>query len=130
AMSHPCYLGVDTARREELIAHRMSVPEIARHIGADSLGYLSLPGLFRAVGKGGETLCSGCFTGLYPVPVQMEFLHIDSKMQMEAEKTREQARETVGARQTSQPQVRRELLELDLDQRQMDLDRIPVGADH
>lgn len=72
AMAHPCYLGVDTARREELIAHRLSVPEIAHHIGADSLGYLSLPGLFRAVGLGGDKLCSGCFTGNYPQPVQLE----------------------------------------------------------
>ena len=47
AMRHPCYLGVDTARRDDLIAHRMSVREICAHIGADSLGYLSLPGLLR-----------------------------------------------------------------------------------
>src|SRR4029450_5139199 len=89
-MSHPCYLGVDTARREELIAHRMSVPDIARHIGADSLGYLSLPGLFRAVGLGGERLCSGCFTGNYPVPVQLDFAHADGKMALEDSGVRDQ----------------------------------------
>jgi len=75
AMMHPCYLGVDTARREELIAHRLSVAEICRHIGADSLGYLSLEGLFTAVGKDngtGATLCQGCFTGNYPVPVHFD----------------------------------------------------------
>lgn len=116
AMSHPCYLGVDTARREELIAHRMSVEEIARHIGADSLGYLSLPGLFRAVGQGGGQLCSGCFTGNYPVPVQMEFA-TDHKLAMEY----------VGEDKPPAPPRR---LELDVDQVEMDLDRIPVGADH
>jgi amidophosphoribosyltransferase len=75
AMRHPCYLGVDTARREELIAHRMSVQEICEHIGADSLGYLSLDGLFTAVGKDegtGATLCQGCFSGNYPMPVHFD----------------------------------------------------------
>jgi amidophosphoribosyltransferase len=118
AMNNPCYLGVDTARREELIAHRMSVPEIARHIGADSLGYLSLPGLFRAVGLGGEKLCSGCFTGHYPVPVQMEFT-VDNKLALE---------------QDHMPQAKIELkqgtLELELDEAAMDEDRVPAGADH
>src|SRR5205823_603508 len=118
AMNNPCYLGVDTARREELIAHRMSVPEIARHIGADTLGYLSLPGLFRSVGLGGERLCSGCFTGQYPVPVQMEFF-LDGKLALE---------------QAPRPAARIELqqgtLELDLEEADMDQDRIPAGADH
>jgi len=84
-MKFPCYLGVDTARREELIAHRMTVPEICAHIGADSLGYLSLGGLFAAVtgGEGGgDTLCQGCFTGNYPMPVQME-LPLHGKLALE-----------------------------------------------
>ncbi|HUS14134.1 MAG TPA: amidophosphoribosyltransferase [Chloroflexia bacterium] len=87
AMMHPCYLGVDLARREELIAHRLSVPEICAHIGADSLGYLSLPGLFKAVGVGGDeghTLCQGCFTGNYPMPVQME-LPLNGKLALEVD---------------------------------------------
>jgi amidophosphoribosyltransferase len=67
-MMWPCYLGVDLARREELIAARMTVPEIGRHIGADSIGYLSLDGLFRAIGKGKQGFCTGCLTGNYPVP--------------------------------------------------------------
>ncbi|MGI8589237.1 MAG: amidophosphoribosyltransferase [Chloroflexia bacterium] len=85
AMMHPCYLGVDLARREELIAHRMSVPEICAHIGADSLGYLSLEGLFAAVGingGSGDTLCQGCFTGNYPMPVQLE-LPLNAKFALE-----------------------------------------------
>jgi len=118
AMAHPCYLGVDTARREELIAHRMSVPEIARHIGADSLGYLSLAGLFRAVKLGGDKLCSGCFTGNYPVPVQMEFV-VDGKLSME---------EAVAA--GSRSTLQQSQMELDVEQDDMDRDRVPIGADH
>jgi amidophosphoribosyltransferase len=118
AMSHPCYLGVDTARREELIAYRMSLPEIARHIGADSLGYLSLPGLFRAVGLGGDKLCSGCFTGDYPVPVQ------------EASSDGKHAMEDLEAKGQRPAVVRSHNgLELDVDQAEMDLDRVPVGAE-
>lgn len=67
-MMWPCYLGVDLAKRDELIAARMSVPEIGRHIGADSIGYLSLDGLFRAIGRGRSGFCTGCLTGNYPVP--------------------------------------------------------------
>ncbi len=117
AMAHPCYLGVDTARREELIAHRLTVDEIAEHIGADSLGYLSLPGLFRAVGLGGNRLCSGCFTGNYPVPMQMEFT-VDGKMSLE---------EAVRAHPV---QFFQKKMEFDIEQDELDRDRIPIGADH
>ena len=69
-MRHPCYLGVDTARREELIAAQIEdVAEIGRAIGADSLGYLSLEGLLWAVGLPADRLCSACFTGDYPLRV-------------------------------------------------------------
>lgn len=118
AMAHPCYLGVDTARREELIAHRMSVPEIARHIGADSLGYLSLSGLFNAVGLGGDKLCSGCFTGDYPVPVQEA--SSDGKHVMEDSEAKGQRLAVARSRNG---------LELEVDQAEMDLDRVPVGAE-
>jgi amidophosphoribosyltransferase len=64
----PCYLGVDLARREELIAARLSVPEIGEEIGVDSIAYLSLEGLFRAIGEDGTGFCTGCLTGSYPVP--------------------------------------------------------------
>ncbi|MEA2523890.1 MAG: amidophosphoribosyltransferase [Thermomicrobiales bacterium] len=69
-MMWPCYLGVDLAQREELIAARMSVPEIGKFIGADSIGYLSLEGLLRAIGVS-DGFCTGCLTGNYPVPVQL-----------------------------------------------------------
>jgi amidophosphoribosyltransferase len=68
----PCYLGVDLARRDELIAARMTIEEIGEHIGADSIDYLSLPGLLRAVGEPRAGFCTGCLTGSYPVPVQLE----------------------------------------------------------
>ena len=67
---HPCYLGVDLAQYSELIAARLSsVERIAQEIGVDSLHYLSLDGLVRAIDLSPETFCSGCFTGHYPVPV-------------------------------------------------------------
>ncbi len=71
-MRFPCYLGVDTARQSELIASHMSVEEIRQHIGADSLGYLSLDGLLDSVGQNQSHYCRACFTGAYPVPIQLE----------------------------------------------------------
>jgi len=68
----PCYLGVDMATREELIAARLSVEEIGKAIGADSIGYLSLEGLFRAIGLPRNRFCAACLTGHYPVPVPAE----------------------------------------------------------
>ncbi len=68
---HPCFLGVDMATERELIATRKSVEEIREHVGADSLGYISLDGLLESVGRDRNTLCTACFTGDYPVPIQM-----------------------------------------------------------
>lgn len=65
-IKHPCFMGVDMATYDELIAHRLSVEEIRREIGADSLGYLSLEGLIRAVGRPIDEYCTSCFTGVYP----------------------------------------------------------------
>lgn len=69
---YPCFFGVDMATRRELIAAQKSIPEICKYIGADSLGYLSIEGLVRAVGLPRDTFCLACFTGDYPVPVQLE----------------------------------------------------------
>ena len=69
---YPCFFGVDMASRRELIAAHKAVPEIAEFIGADSLGYLSIDGLIQAVGLPKESFCLACFTGDYPVPVQLE----------------------------------------------------------
>jgi amidophosphoribosyltransferase len=68
----PCHYGIDTPTRAELIASSYDVDETARFIEADSLGYLSPQGLLTAVGENGEdNFCSACFTGRYPVPVQI-----------------------------------------------------------
>jgi len=72
-MMWPCYLGVDTGRRGELIAANKSVEEICEYIGADSLAYLSEDGLTRALDIPKSEFCFACFNGNYPVSVQMEF---------------------------------------------------------
>ena len=69
---HQCFFGVDMARRDELIASRMDIEQIRRHIGADTLGYLSLDGMIRATGGTPDQYCAACFTGEYLVPVQLE----------------------------------------------------------
>ncbi len=66
-----CYYGVNTPERKKLLAARHSVDEMAKIIGVDSLGYVSLDGLYRAVGKDGRNnaqpqFCDGCFSGEYP----------------------------------------------------------------
>jgi amidophosphoribosyltransferase len=69
---YPCFFGVDMATRWELIASQKTIPQIRDFIGADSLGYLSIEGLIKAVGLPRESFCLACFTGEYPVPVQLE----------------------------------------------------------
>jgi amidophosphoribosyltransferase len=64
----PCFYGIDTPTRGELIANSHSPPEIARYITADSVAYLSPEGLTEAVRGGAGGFCSACFTGDYPVP--------------------------------------------------------------
>jgi len=68
---YPCFLGVDMASEWELIAARKTIPQIRDYLDADSLGYLSLDGLIRAVGLPKDMFCLACFTGDYPIPVQM-----------------------------------------------------------
>lgn len=64
----PCYYGIDTPTREELIAATHSIDEIRDFLGVDSLGYLSLPGMHRAAGSR-NAFCDACFSGKYPVPI-------------------------------------------------------------
>jgi amidophosphoribosyltransferase len=71
-IKYPCFFGVDMATRHELIAAQKSIPEICKFIGADTLGYLSIDGLIKAVGLPREKFCLACFTGDYPIPVQLE----------------------------------------------------------
>ena len=76
-----CHFGVDMATKRELIAANSSVEDIRRLVGADSLGYLSVQGLLRAVNGSESRFCLGCFTGEYPIPVQLEM----DKLVMEAQ---------------------------------------------
>ncbi len=69
---HPCFYGIDTANQNELIASKLSIEEIRQYIGADSLGYLSLPGLVKAVGVKKDRLCCACLDGKYPIPIPKE----------------------------------------------------------
>jgi len=69
---HPCHFGVDMGHDGDLIAARLTIPEIRDRAGADSLEFLSLEGMMRAVGRadGAETgYCNACFTGRYPIEV-------------------------------------------------------------
>jgi len=69
---YPCFFGVDMATRWELIAARKTVSEVRDFISADTLGYLSIDGLIRAVALPRDSFCLACFTGDYPIPVQLE----------------------------------------------------------
>jgi len=71
-LRYPCFFGVDMATRWELIAAQKSIPEIRDFIGADSLGYLSIDGLVKSVALPKDIFCMACFTGDYPIPVQLE----------------------------------------------------------
>jgi amidophosphoribosyltransferase len=64
----PCYYGIDTPTREELIASSHDVEQIRRHLGVDTLGYLSLDGMLRAAGGDSQAFCHACFSGDYPTP--------------------------------------------------------------
>jgi amidophosphoribosyltransferase len=75
-----CHFGVDMATLSELIAAKMTIEEITKYIDADSLAYLSVDGLLRAVRAPKNSYCTGCFTGNYPIPVQLEM----NKMGFEA----------------------------------------------
>src|SRR5688500_17451972 len=63
----PCFYGVDTQRRSELIAATHSLEEIRKYVGADSVSYLSLAGMLEAVGPRRQSYCTSCYTGQYPV---------------------------------------------------------------
>ena len=64
----PCYYGIDTPSREELIGANMTIEQIADHIGVDSLGYLSRDGMLKSVPGGPHGFCHACFSGDYPTP--------------------------------------------------------------
>jgi len=72
-IAHPCFFGVDMGTYDQLIAHQLGVPEICAHIGADSLGFLSVERMMKALGRD-DGYCNACFTGNYAVPVQLTML--------------------------------------------------------
>jgi amidophosphoribosyltransferase len=65
--SYPCYYGIDTPNRKELISASHSVEEIRKYITADSLGYLSQGGLIASVSSENAPFCKACFSGNYPI---------------------------------------------------------------
>jgi amidophosphoribosyltransferase len=67
AIRHPCHYGIDMSTPQEMIAHERTVEEVAAELGCDSLAYLSLEGVYEAVGAGRDTHCDACFTGDYPL---------------------------------------------------------------
>ena len=70
--TNPCYFGIDIDSKENLIACQMSIEEIAKEIGADSLGYLSIEGVKNIAENAKCNFCTGCFTGEYPIRVPKE----------------------------------------------------------
>jgi amidophosphoribosyltransferase len=66
-IKHPCHYGIDMSTREEMVAHNRTVDEVCAEIGADSLHYLSLAGVYKAVGSGRDQHCDACFSGDYPL---------------------------------------------------------------
>ena len=68
----PCHFGVDMATKNELLAANKSIEDIQNFVKADSLGYLSIEGLMQSVPRPKNKYCDACFTGKYPIPVQLE----------------------------------------------------------
>src|SRR5947209_7152704 len=66
-IKHPCHYGIDMSTREEMIAHGRTAEEIAAELGCDSLHYLSLDGVYEAIGQTRATHCDACFSGSYPL---------------------------------------------------------------
>ena len=66
-IKHPCHYGIDMSTREEMIAHGRTTEEVAAELGCDSLHYLSLAGVYEAMGATRATHCDACFTGEYPL---------------------------------------------------------------
>ncbi len=82
----PCYYGVDTPTKEELIASSNSPEQICKYLGADTLGYLSMSGLRRAVNDKNGEFCTSCYTGVYPTDlVQLEVREEKEEVTVERE---------------------------------------------
>jgi amidophosphoribosyltransferase len=77
----PCYYGVDMKSRDKFIANRFSVEDIAKQIGADSLGYISIGGLVKAIGMPESDLCLACVNSRYPTNIPGEVHRFQSTLQ-------------------------------------------------
>ncbi len=77
----PCFYGLDTGKRSDLLAADMSVGEISDYLGVDSLAYLDLERTIAATGSSPDAFCTACFTGEYPVPVPDH----DTKLALESD---------------------------------------------
>jgi amidophosphoribosyltransferase len=77
-VKHPCYFGINTSNRDELIGANFTVDQIRDEIGADSLGYISIDGLLSCFGEK-KGFCLGCFSGIYPVstPIETDKDHLE-----------------------------------------------------
>jgi amidophosphoribosyltransferase len=88
--THSCFYGIDTPERGKLLAARNSIEEMAKLIGVDSLAFISIDGLYRALGKPGRdaaqpAFCDACFTGEYPIPLIDNSEHRDNQLSLLAE---------------------------------------------
>ena len=84
--AHSCFYGIDTPEKQELLASSMDVAAMARHIGVDSLAFISIDGLYRAMGEhgrdaGAPKFCDACFTGEYPIRLT-DFEHSEAPAQL------------------------------------------------
>jgi amidophosphoribosyltransferase len=80
-VTHPCFYGIDTDTQDQLIAARLTLEEIAAHLGVDSLAYLSKQGMVDAAKANSNNFCSACFDGAYPI--EMEDAVRSSKLMLE-----------------------------------------------
>ncbi len=92
AIKHPCYYGIDTATREELMAANFSLDKMTEMLGADSLNYLSLDGMLDATGLSSDTVCMACFDGKYPIPYKSQMRIRYPKLALEETKKKNKAK--------------------------------------
>ena len=88
--THSCFYGIDTPERGKLLAARNSVEEMAKLIGVDSLAFISIDGLYRALGEDGRdaaapAFCDACFTGDYPISLTDNNEQRDTQLSLLAE---------------------------------------------
>jgi amidophosphoribosyltransferase len=77
-IKHPCHYGIDMSSREEMIAHERTPAEVAAELGADTLAYLSLGGVYEAVRGERGNHCDACFSGEYPLAGTEDAQHKDA----------------------------------------------------